>query len=59
MKYIDIILFLQEYSDAQRTLSRRKGDLERENPVIVTAIRSSQNGGSTNMSSSDIRQPSK
>ncbi|CAF1663608.1 unnamed protein product [Adineta ricciae] len=46
----------EEYSDAQRTLSRRKGDLERENPVIVTAIRSSQNGGSTNMSSSDIRQ---
>ncbi|CAF1043097.1 unnamed protein product [Adineta steineri] len=35
----------EEYSDAQRTLSRRgKADIERENPVVVTAIRSSHNG---------------
>jgi len=32
--------FLQEYSDAHRTIARRgKGEAERENPVVVTAIR--------------------
>lgn len=38
---------VQEYSETHRTLSRRgKTDLERENPVVVTAIRT--NNGTTN-----------
>lgn len=43
---IDFPLFsFQEYTEAQRTLSRRtKGEIERENPVVVTAIRSNNNG---------------
>ncbi|CAF5132172.1 unnamed protein product, partial [Rotaria magnacalcarata] len=36
-----------EYTEAQRTLSRRaKGDLDKENPVVVTAIRSNTNPSS-------------
>jgi len=35
----------EEYTEAHRTLSRRaKGDMEKENPVVVTAIRSNNNG---------------
>ncbi|UJR21133.1 hypothetical protein I4U23_024232 [Adineta vaga] len=50
----------EEYSDAQRTLSRRaKGDVERENPVVVTAIRTSHNGAPTAPSASDARQSTK
>ncbi|CAF0815517.1 unnamed protein product [Rotaria sp. Silwood1] len=37
----------EEYTEAQRTLSRRaKGDIEKENPVVVTAIRSNTNTSS-------------
>ncbi|CAF1283001.1 unnamed protein product [Rotaria magnacalcarata] len=37
----------EEYTEAQRTLSRRaKGDLDKENPVVVTAIRSNTNPSS-------------
>jgi hypothetical protein len=35
----------EEYTEAHRTLARRaKGDIEKENPVVVTAIRSNNNG---------------
>ncbi|CAF0799528.1 unnamed protein product [Rotaria sordida] len=37
----------EEYTEAHRTLSRRvKGDIEKENPVVVTAIRSNANSSS-------------
>ncbi|CAF3414232.1 unnamed protein product [Rotaria sp. Silwood1] len=46
----------EEYSESHRTLSRRgKGDIERENSVIVTAIRSNNNGPPNFASSSDNR----
>ncbi|CAF0980908.1 unnamed protein product [Adineta ricciae] len=45
----------EEYTDAQRTLSRRaKGELEKENPVVVTAIRSNHNS-QANMAPVDNR----
>ncbi|CAF1126027.1 unnamed protein product [Rotaria sordida] len=46
----------EEYSESHRTLSRRgKGDIERENPVVVTAIRSNNNGPANFASPSDSR----
>jgi len=46
----------EEYSEAHRTISRRvKGDSERENPVVVTAIRPNNNGSSNTTQSSDNR----
>ncbi|CAF0870338.1 unnamed protein product [Adineta steineri] len=45
----------EEYTEAQRTLSRRaKGEIEKENPVVVTAIRSNNNGPS-NVAPADNR----
>ncbi|CAF4519848.1 unnamed protein product, partial [Rotaria sp. Silwood2] len=50
----------EEYSESQRTLSRRgKGDLERESSVIVTAIRSNNTGPPNFVSSSDNRLSNK
>ncbi|UJR28356.1 hypothetical protein I4U23_009598 [Adineta vaga] len=49
----------EEYTEAQRTLSRRtKGELEKENPVVVTAIRSNNNNnnnGPSNLTPVDNR----
>lgn len=43
----------EEYSDAHRTIARRgKGEVERENPVVVTAIRTNN---TNSLSSSDNR----
>ncbi|CAF4626444.1 unnamed protein product, partial [Rotaria magnacalcarata] len=45
-----------EYSESHRTLGRRgKGEMERENPVVVTAIRSNNNGPPIYPSSTDNR----
>ncbi len=50
----------QEYSEAHRTLARRaKGDIEKENPVVVTAIRSNNNGPSGGIASADSRLSTK
>ncbi|CAF3231340.1 unnamed protein product [Rotaria socialis] len=46
----------EEYSESHRTLGRRgKGEMERENPVVVTAIRSNSNGPPSYPSSTDNR----
>jgi hypothetical protein len=46
----------EEYSEAHRTLSRRaKGEIEKENPVVVTAIRSNNNNGPSGVGSADNR----
>ena len=53
------LLLFQEFTEAQRTLSRRaKGEVERENPVVVTAIRSNNNG-STSVAPVDNRSSTK
>lgn len=48
---------LEEYTEANRTLSRRaKGEIEKENQVVVTAIRSNNNNnGPTNTTPVDNR----
>ena len=55
-----VFVSLQEYSEAHRTLSRRgKGEIERENPVVVTAIRSNNYGSSALAPPADSRVSNK